>query len=309
MTQEPEPRNEIDGDVHGEAWQVGHVGRDLNYNSYNNIHHHAVEREAAPGLDFWLVLAGVVSVVTGLVMIYVGTLDDGGLPLFGLGLSVTTDYLHHLDRSAMGDPDRLFTFGLGVWLIWSALDLFAGAKQARQRDRTTAQAALWMSLLAVYLAAGVPARWIWICLIGFAVALGCLLRGPRTLRTGRRAVAVAAGVIALVTWVVPELHALWSDTAGASVFWELAASLLLLVIVAVPVHAVLTAPAANAARVMRAWAFCLGLKLIAAIALAMDGERVPDGSVFHSWWFPAAGIAAMLLASSSVRQRSSAQAA
>ncbi|MEU3648204.1 hypothetical protein AB0E59_32830 [Lentzea sp. NPDC034063] len=309
MTQEPEPRNEINGDVQGEAVQAGRIGRDLNYKPHNVHHYHAADREAEPEFDFWLVFAGVVSVVTGIAMIYLGTQDDGGLPLFGLGLSVTLDYLHFLDRSAMGDPDRVFTFGLGIWLIWSALDLFAGKKQARQRDRTTAQAALWTSLLAVYLAAGVPARWIWICLIGFAVGLICLLRGPQVLRPGRRTVAIVAGVIALVVWVVPELHALWGDTAGASVFWQLAGSLLLLVIVAVPVHAVMTAPAANAARVLRAWAFCLGLKLIAATALAMDGERVPDGSVFHSWWFPAAGIAAMLLASSSVRERPSARAA
>lgn len=302
MAQEPESSNEISGQVSGNAWQIGNLNGDLNNSTVNNVHYPAAE-EQRPELDFWLVFAAVIAVVNGLLMI-VSAVKVSGMPLFGPGAVLDENLF--LGETRWSSPNRYVAIGLGVWQIWSANDLFSAGKQARQRDRVAAHVALWMSFVPVYVAVGVPGEWIGFCLIAFAVALVCVLRGRRALRP-RWWQAIVAGVIALATWYVPEVVGLWSDKAGASVPWALAGTLLLLVIVAAPVHAVLTAPVASAARTMRAWSFCLGTKLAITIALAMNGDS--SDSVTLVLWLPLAGILAMLLASSSVRERASAQGA
>jgi hypothetical protein len=122
-------------------------------------------------------------------------------------------------------------------------------------------------------------------------------------RPGRRLIAAVVGVIAFVTWFLPEVRGLWSDEADASVLGALAGTLLLLVIVAVPVHAVLTAPAVNAGRTLRSWSVCLLVKL--AITWVVVVQWQAGVNVFSSF-LPTIGVVAMLLASSSIRERVSA---
>lgn len=303
MTDEPELRNEVSGQVSGSAWQIGHVHGDLN-NTVNNIHHHAAAAEPEPRLDFWLVLAGVIAVLNGLIMIIASIEGRDGLPLFGAG--AVLDAHLFLDSARLGGPAKVAACCLGVWQVWSALDLFSRKKQADQRDRSVAQIAFWMSFVPVYLAVGVHAEWVFFCFVATAVALACAVRRPLKPRPGRWTSAVVTGVIAGVTWFAPEVHALWSDRADASVLPALVGTLLLLVIVAVPVHAVMTVPPANAARTLRAWSFCLALKFGITVLIAQYGEGVPGGSVVFAWWLPIIGIGAMLLATSSIRERVSA---
>lgn len=310
MAQEPETHNEISGQVSGDAWQIDHVHGDVNNivnntvnnNTVNNFHHQPVPVEEQRRFDFWLVLAGVLAAVNGITMVVASFELIGGFPLFGAG--AVLDERLFLDSALLGGAAKVSAFCLGSWQIWTALDLFVPKRQARQRDRAAAQVALWMSFLPVYVAVGVPAEWYAYSLVGTAVALACVLRGPQVLLRERRRAAVVVGAIACVTWFVAEVHALWSDAVDVSVLWGLAGTLLLLVIVAVPVHAVLTAPAADATRTLRSWSLCLGIKFAVTVVIAQYG--VEGGSVVFAWWLPIIGIGAMLLASSSIRERVSA---
>ncbi|MET9629353.1 hypothetical protein ABZX92_18010 [Lentzea sp. NPDC006480] len=298
MTEAPEPRNEVSGQVSGNAWQIGHVHGDLNHTVHNTKHAPAQPEEAE--LDIWLVLAGVLAVVSGLFLIG-GALLYGDQPPRLVGVGVV------LDGGGLTGPARGAACWLGIWQVWTASDLFSRKKQVRRRDRHPAQIALWLSYVPICLALGTPAQWIWCCLISTAAALICLLRRPRAPRPGRRLIAAVVGVIAFVTWFLPEARGLWSNEVDASVLGALAGTPLLLVIIAVPVHAVLTAPAVNAGRTLRSWSICLLLKLaVTWVVMSQWHVQVPAGSTVFSSFLPTIGVVAMLLASSSIRERVSA---
>jgi hypothetical protein len=305
MTEEPEPRNEISGQVSGSAWQIGHVHGDLNHTVHNTKN--APLQQEEPELDIWLVLAGVLAVASGVAMM-VGAFNGGTAAPRLVGVGVVLDVrAYSVDYAALSGPTLGAAFALGAWQLWTARDLFSRTKQVRRRDRHTAQVALWLSYVPIHLVLGTPAPWILFCLVGAAAALICLLRRPQVPRPDRRLIAAVVGVIAFVTWFLPEARGLWSDEAGASVLGGLAGTLLLLVIIAVPVHAVLTAPAVNAGRTLRSWSVCLLVKLaITWVVVWQWHVHVPAGVNVFSSFLPTIGVLAMLLASSSIRERVSA---
>lgn len=302
MSEEPEPRNEVSGQVSGNAWQIGHVHGDLNH-TVNN----APPRPEEPELDIWLVLAGVLAVASGIAMI-ISTFNHGIATPRLVGVGVVLDVRSYsVDHGALTGPAWVAACALGVWQVWTALDLFSRKKQLRRRDRHPAQIALWLSYVPIHLALGAPAPWIWFCLVATTAAVICVVRRPQAPRPGRRLIAAVVGVIAFVTWFLPEVRGLWSDEADASVLGALAGTLLLLVIVAVPVHAVLTAPAVNAGRTLRSWSVCLLLKLAITWVVVMQWHvHLPDGVNVFSSFLPTIGVVAVLLASSSIRERVSA---
>ncbi|WP_086666356.1 hypothetical protein [Lentzea kentuckyensis] len=305
MTEEPEPRNEISGQVSGNAWQIGHVHGDLNHTVHNTGN--APPQPEEPELDIWLVLAGVLAVASGIAMI-VSTFNNGIATPRLVGVGVVLDVRSYsIDYGALTGPAWGAACALGVWQVWTARDLFYRQKQVRRRDRHTAQIALWLSCIPIHLALGTPASWIGFCLVATIAALICLVRRPQVPRPGRRLIAAVVGVIAFVTWFLPEVRGLWSDEADASVLGALAGTLLLLVIVAVPVHAVLTAPAVNAGRTLRSWSVCLLVKLaITWVVVVQWHVHVPAGVNVFSSFLPTIGVVAMLLASSSILERVSA---
>ncbi|KJK52855.1 hypothetical protein UK23_02545 [Lentzea aerocolonigenes] len=268
---------------------------DLNH-TVNNTEHAPAQPEELE-LDIWLVLAGVLAVVSGLAMIG-SALANGELTPRLVGVGIV------LDGDGLTGPARGAACWLGVWQVWTASDLFSRGKQVRRRDRHPAQIALWLSYVPIFLALGTPAPWIWFCLISAAAALICLLRRPQAPRTGRRVIAAVVGVIAFVTWFLPEVRGLWSSEVDASVLGALAGTLLLLVIIVVPVHAVLTASAVNAGRTLRSWSICLLLKLATTwVVMSQWHVHLPAGSNVFSSFLPTIGVVAMLLASSSIRER------
>jgi hypothetical protein len=299
MAQEPETSNEISGQVSGNAWQIGEVRGDLNYTQH--VHHAPAQEELQ--LDLWVLLAAVIAVVSGLTMIYVVLVADQPFPLVGPG--VVLDRAVAEPRGPLRWPSTAAGVWLGIWQVWSALDLFSPRRQPRQRDRNAAQIALWTSFIPVFVALGAPVVWIVLCLLATASALICLLRGPHSVLRGRRLIAVLVAVVACATWFVPDVVALWSDVVDVPVLWGVAGTLLLLVIIAVPVHAVLTAPAPSAARVLRSWVFCLGTKIAATVLAASNAYPVPGRAGLFAWLLPLFGVLAVLLLAAAIRERAS----
>jgi hypothetical protein len=236
-------------------------------------------------------------------MIYVVLVADQPFPLVGPG--VVLDRAVAEPRGPLRWPSTAAGVWLGIWQVWSALDLFSARRQPRQRDRNAAQIALWTSFIPVFVALGAPAVWIVLCLLATASSLICLLRGPHSVLRGRRLIAVLVAVVACATWFVPDVVALWSDVVDVPVLWGVAGTLLLLVIIAVPVHAVLTAPAPSAARVLRSWVFCLGTKIAATVLAASNAYPVPGRAGLFAWLLPLFGVLAVLLLAAAIRERAS----
>ncbi|MFS8098010.1 hypothetical protein LFM09_12785 [Lentzea alba] len=299
MTDEPELRakpellNDLSGTNYGNVVQAGQINGDV-YTSVHTTNNHVVQPTSpAPvlgPLDRWLATAGGLAIGLGVLVFLVLTGRAGGSwpPLLGIGASA----------------DASFNSGLGAglwfafWQVWTGWDLLNRRWQWHGRDRHVAQVALWLSLVPVYVAVGVPAVWVVLFLVAAAIALISLLHGPRQLHP-RWFTAAAVVAVASLGWFWPEFGLLWSQD-NTSVVWQVLGTALLLPIVAVPVYAVLTASADHAARVLRGWSFCLAVKIAVTLVIMLDAVplvRVPGNTLI----LVACGVAGMLVIARNVR--------
>lgn len=269
MSQESQAHNEISGQVPGNAVQAGQIHGDVtaSVQYIHSVHQSAV---APPRLNPWLVYAGVLALLAA-------------VGLAGVA-SRTTNYRETV---------ALF---YALWLLWTAVHLWTRTRQARQAARSSAQFALYVWLIVFGAALGVSWPLLGLYALAAGSALICLLCSPVALRP-RRVVAVLTGVVACASWYVPHLVLLWSDGVDVSVPLGILGTLLLLVVIAVPVHAVLTAPGERAVRVLRSWAFCLFI----ATFISQGFSRYDDPLVLK--WLQVLGVIAAVVLSGHVKDK------
>jgi hypothetical protein len=288
MADEPESRNEISGDVSGQAVQVGHIAGDMHI----HVSPPAVPaKPAVPPRDRWLIWSGIATIVLGIAtfLALTGSLDRP--PLFGTGVVVDRDQLSESRLYAERHMSQLAGYWFVVWHVWTGWVLVTRRWQALGRELHIAQIALWLSLIPVYVGLGAPFSWALLFLLAAGLAVFSLVRGPRVLLPQRWPYAVLAGLVAALTWAPVEVLTLWHTPAP--VVWRVAGMLLFLPIVAVPVWAVLTFPGDGAPRVLRSWAFCLAAKFaVTLLILALNSWLVT--SRLTAITLPVFGVLGML---------------
>ncbi|MFS8098012.1 hypothetical protein LFM09_12795 [Lentzea alba] len=300
MTNEP-------GEVTGNAMQADEIQGNVVNHVENINNYYVAPPQPEQRLDPWLVAAGVIALAAGITVIITlfGT-DEKLPPPVGVGLMLERRWFIGSD---MRESTTITAIWFGIWLVWSGVDLVNRHTQARQRERQTAQVALWLSFIPIYVALEAPAVWLVVFALATMSSVMALVQGPQSLQP-RWGAAVLAGAIAAVTWYAPELTVLWSERADPTPAVGLVGTWVMLAIIVIPVYAVLTEQARGAARVLRSWAFCLTAKLVVSGALLLIYPRDADeGASIVSLWLPACGVIAMLMLAGSVRAKVSAEGA
>lgn len=255
--QEPQTRNTLHGNVHGNVVQSG---------SMRDVHVHPSSQPVHR--DPWLVLLGVVALVTGLELaVLFLMLCAWGLLMEFYGFM---SFVHNATAPSADDvlPSLpsvglvvvLLVGFLAVNLLRTAWDLMGRRRHAWRQDAFAGQSSLWLLLLALVLMVGQPflllAVPIGIVAAATVAAVALTCRGGTRRRWG---FVVAAGVVAAL-WFGPVLWGVWMS--GAQLLLQGAGTLVLLVGMAVPVLAVTAMPATCGGVVLRGWAQGIVLTLI-----------------------------------------------
>ncbi|MFD9699302.1 hypothetical protein [Lentzea sp. NPDC059081] len=280
MPDEPEVRNEISGQVFGPSVQAGRIEGGVHFYGHPSAHGvpAAPPEPVLPPRDRWLTWTGIATIIVTLADFVLVPRLLGWPPLFGTG-AVLTDvhqFLRVLDVYASDLVALAWAWFLG-WQLWTGWDLTTRRRQNHGRERHVGQLALWFSLLPVY-AVGASFGSVLPFLLAAGLAVSSLVRSPRALVPHRVAWAATAGLVAASTWLPVEVVTLWSTPAPVA--WRIAGLLLLLPIVAVPVHAMLVFPGTQAGCVLRTWLNSLGAKFgVTLLILAIDSSAVLSKTV------------------------------